>query len=447
MKVCYLILIMLLPQMIIAQQSSIVGTVSIFNSQFETGKRQYVANALIEDENGKALPTYTDSLGNFKLIFVSLGKGEAVILSIKKAGLEVVNADNLTVVVGQRDAIKISMAKPGEVAEYRKKLYNIGKSQAENALETQLNRKSMEIAALQKSATTNTKKIQQLQKEYIKLQTYLKTLQEQAQDLARRYAPINLDDAAPLYRESFGYFQQGNLEKAMKILRGADLIGQADKILAERKSIDKIRQDVNERDSLYQQRAKDLLQTLVLKADLHQTRFEWDSTLFCFELLIELDSSSYTINFDFATFLDKQNDIRAKKRYFYALGSTSKTADKINIMDRLGIYLLKLYDYNGADSLLSNSLTIREQLYFVKKLNIVKAINNQDEKIASQYAESLNSISFLYRRQGKFKEAIEKLEKALKIYEELAVEKPDIYEPKAAKTRRNLANAQRGKSD
>jgi hypothetical protein len=41
---------------LIAQQSEIKGTISIYNSEYETGKRQFVTNAQIEDDLAKATP-------------------------------------------------------------------------------------------------------------------------------------------------------------------------------------------------------------------------------------------------------------------------------------------------------------------------------------------------------------------------------------------------------
>ena len=51
------------------------------------------------------------------------------------------------------------------------------------------------------------------------------------------------------------------------------MIGQADKILAERQAIGTIRKEADSRDSLQAQRTKDLLQVLGLKADLHKAQF------------------------------------------------------------------------------------------------------------------------------------------------------------------------------
>jgi hypothetical protein len=45
-----LIFLLLLSYALKAQQSSIVGTVAVFNSKTETGKRQFIQNAQVEED-------------------------------------------------------------------------------------------------------------------------------------------------------------------------------------------------------------------------------------------------------------------------------------------------------------------------------------------------------------------------------------------------------------
>ncbi len=263
-----------------AQQSEIKGIISIHNSEYETGKRQYVKNAQVEDDFAKASAQTTDDNGNFKLVFVRTPDKTSVQLIVKKEGLQVVNIDGLSAVTSQRDLIRLSMAKPDKIAEYRRQIYQVGKTEAEKNFTSQLKKKSEQIEVLQRDAVKNKTAIEKLQTEYAELQDFTSKIEEQAQDLARRYAPINLDDAAPLYRESFRLFQQGELGKALQILRGANLVNQANKILTEEQAINKAEKELLKRDSIKEQRKKDLMQVLGLKADLHKAKLEWDSVFF-----------------------------------------------------------------------------------------------------------------------------------------------------------------------
>jgi hypothetical protein len=391
-----------------AQQSDIKGVVSIHNSQFKTGTRQYVQNAQVEDDFGKANAQITDATGKFTLIFVEKDKGKSVVLSIKKAGLQVVNTPDLTAVTGQTDALKISMAHPDSIAEYRKRLYNIGKSEAEKNLYAQLKKKGAAIESLQKDAQKNAAAIEKLQKEYADLDKYAKNIEEQAQDLARRYAPINLDDAAPLYREAFGYFQQGDLEKAMQILRGADLIGQADKILAERKAIGTIRQEANQRDSLQQQRTKDLLQVLGLKADLHEARFEWDSVRVCLELRVSLDSTNVDNLGKLAKFFGFLNQQDSAIFYYEkALAQNSNDIITATLLSNVsGLYEM-VQDSTKAIDALQKSLIIRRDLF------------KKDSSFALPLAETLHNFGGHYWRQHNFILADTMYREAIKIKKSL----------------------------
>jgi tetratricopeptide (TPR) repeat protein len=419
MKKSALFLFLSCSLMVSAQQSDIKGVVSIHNSQFKTGTRQYVQNAQVEDDFGKATPTTTDATGNFKLVFVGADKGKSVVLSIKKAGLQVVNTSDLTAVAGQTDALKISMAHPDSIAEYRKRLYNIGKSEAEKNLYAQLKKKGADIAALQKDAQKNAAAIEKLQHEYGELDKYREKVEEQAQDLARRYAPINLDDAAPLYREAFGYFQQGDLEKAMQILRGADLIGQADKILAERKAIGTIRQEANQRDSLQQQRTKDLLQVLGLKADLHKARFEWDSVRICLELKVDLDSTNMDNLFELAYFFDNQNETPKAIPYYKRAISYLKADDLIGrVCNNLG----------GAYSDINNMPEAEK--YFLQALNIYTHLaKNNPQQFESELATTTMNLGIHYKALNNMPEAEKYFLQTLNIYSRLATKKTQDFEP------------------
>jgi tRNA(Phe) wybutosine-synthesizing methylase Tyw3 len=87
----------------LAQQSDIRGRVSIFNSETRTGRRQYVSNAQVEAEFGKATPTATNNNGQFKLVYVEVKGNASVSFQVKKAGLLVVNKDALSAIAGQAD--------------------------------------------------------------------------------------------------------------------------------------------------------------------------------------------------------------------------------------------------------------------------------------------------------------------------------------------------------
>ena len=100
-----------------AQQSSISGVVTVFNSAYETGKRQYVTNAQVEDDFKKSNATTTKTDGSFKLVFVGIKDNENVSFNVKKEGLEVVNTDALYAIASQKNKAAVFMSPEGKLAE------------------------------------------------------------------------------------------------------------------------------------------------------------------------------------------------------------------------------------------------------------------------------------------------------------------------------------------
>ena len=405
-----------------AQQSEIKGVISVHNSEFETGRRQYVQNATVEDYFERATPQTSDVNGKFKLVFVGVPEKTKVDLIVKKEGWELVNIAALSAVTGQRDSVRLSMARPEKIAEYRRQIYKVGKTEAEKNLAAQLQEKRRQIEVLQRDAENNKTAIAQLQREYGELQAFASKVEDMAQDLARRYAPVNLDDAAPLYRESFRLFQSGELDKALQVLREADLSGQVDDILKERKTIANIKIEVKQRDSIQQQRTTDLLLALGLKADLHKARFEWDSALVCLENRVKLDSTDASNLFELANFLSNQNKKNeAIANYEKALKLAATPASKATILNNLGIQYSANQKMPQAEAAYNEALKIRRQL----------AAHNPDAFLP-YVAGTLNNLVLFHLGQPEV--AQKYLKESLRIQRELAQANPDAQNLKLART-------------
>ena len=260
-----------------AQQSIVQGVVSIFNSETETGKRQYVSNAQVEDNFGKAQPTVTTEKGQFKLVYVTVQDNSPVSINIKKPPLQVVNIDALNATAGQNEPIKITMAHPDSIAEYRRRIYQVGKTEAEKNLEKLIQSIRLEIADARRKNSRDVNRLKQLEQQLLQSEEKQKNIDEQAQELANKYTPVNLDDASPIFRRSFLLFQHGNLDSAIALLEKANLSGHVNAILTERKRIHLLKNEIEERDSIEKKRTSDIQEALQLKADFHKTKYEFDS--------------------------------------------------------------------------------------------------------------------------------------------------------------------------
>jgi len=275
MKPSILLLFLSFSISIFAQQSSVSGVVAVFNSAFETGKRQYVPNAQVEDDFKKANATTTGADGRFNLVFVGIKDNEKVSFNVKKERMEIVNTEALYAVAGQKEQVALFMSPEGKLAENKLKYYNINREAAEKALTTKLKTIGDEILKLKQNETANAGQIVKLQAEYGALQKQFEKIDQSARDMADRYAKINLDDQTKEYQSAFRYFQKGQLEEALKILNQVDLEKTGSAIVQEQERNRKIDKEWIERDSIKNEKKRQVTEGLSFKAQLHKTQFEF----------------------------------------------------------------------------------------------------------------------------------------------------------------------------
>lgn len=422
-------LVLLITTTSTAQQSTISGIVAIHNSEFDTGKRKYVNNAQIEDDFEKANAQVTDANGIFKLIFVGVPEKTTISLLVKKEGLEVVNIDVLNAVTGQKEQVKISMAKPNQIAEYRKQIYKIGKTAAEKNLDAKNQALLAERTQLKLNESVNRERISALETQLVQISEQRQRIEADSKELARRYAPINLDDAIPLYQEAFTFFQKGDLDQALKILQNANYIEQVEKVLRERDKIVEVGKELAQRDAVQQQRTKEIIQGLSFKADLHKTLLEFDSTSLCYELMLQLDSSDNSILQQYAYFLANQNNFDKAIFYFQKALLAAKTDDtKAKIFNNLG------NTYRAGDNMDEAVNAYTEALQLFRKL----AVKNPAE-FKPFVALILNNLGNFYRNNHNLEEATQSITEALNIYQALSQNKnKETFQPYIALTYNNL---------
>ncbi len=436
--------------------------------------RWTVPNAQIEEEFDRATPQTTDAIGRFDLVVKGVKEKETITFSIKKEGLEVVNTDALSAVAGQRDLVKVYMATRHKIDEYKKQYYNIGKTGAEKALEAKNKSLQAERQTLLADKNANKERIAALETELGLLEAQRSKIDETARELARRYAPINLDDTSPLYQEAFSWFQKGELEKALDVLQKANLAGQAQSILNERSKISAMQLEVMLRDSVEKQRTRDVLSALDLQADLHQTRFEWDSAMFYFEVMLELDSTDYNNTFRFAYFLQKQNQLnRAIALYEKCLSLSKTSVDRGATLNNLGGLYTDFNRMAEAEKALQEALENcrllseknpgdylpdlagaygnlarlyqklnqydKAETYIIEAVKIGRNLAGVYHPLLGLYnnyyphlAFSLHNLGVLYSKTGKMQESENALNEALTIRRQLADKNPDAFLPVVA---------------
>lgn len=421
------------------QQSTVRGVVSIHNSETNTGKRQYVSSASVEPKFRKATQTTTDVNGGFILEYVEVPEKATVFFSIKKDGLQVVQPTTLSAVAGQHEVVKISMAHPDSIEKYVFEIFKIGKTEAEKKLEALIKKKNNELATLWKTIQQDTAKINGLKKELQLLEEKKKQIEDQAQDLANRYAPINLDDASPLFKNAFSLFQRGNLDSALLILTKVDLANMVHQILKERENLNRLQKEVVSRDSLQKQRTEDVSEALQFKADLHQTRYEFDSASVCIELLIQLDSLNESHLLKYARFLQWLNQYGRSINYYLkairvlndlaTINSQMYESHLASTQNNLGVVYHHNNDPDNAEAAFQHALKIRRRL--------AKTDPNTHEP---EIAAVQNNLGLFYLARNDFTQAETALCEAIEIRLRLAETDPETYEPEIAGVQNNLGN-------
>jgi hypothetical protein len=290
-KTRIIIYLLLLSPALKAQQTSIVGTVAVFNSKTETGKRQFIQNAQVEETFGKSQATTTDADGNFRLVLVGIAAKQSFAFTITKTGYEIVNRDNLHAVAGQREAVHILMSPKGKIAESKIKYYQIGKTASEKALDAKIKQKQADLATLKKNEKANQQAINDTQAEIAKLYDYYKTIDQNARELAERFSRVNLDDASELYQRAFRHFQNGSIDSALIVLDEVNWGNKVDSILIEEARLLSLKLVIDFNDSVLVDRRDSLRQAIKLKSQLHLDKKQYNEALNTSELLFALDAN------------------------------------------------------------------------------------------------------------------------------------------------------------
>ena len=120
----FILNLLLISLSINAQKIVLKGVVSIQNSEYETGTREYVQGATISTDS--ASDEITGGDGKFMFEFAENKIGDSIRLKVDKPGWEVVNEKDLIIVItGQTIPLKIHLCKEGELADNHVKYYQI----------------------------------------------------------------------------------------------------------------------------------------------------------------------------------------------------------------------------------------------------------------------------------------------------------------------------------
>ncbi|MCP4396369.1 MAG: tetratricopeptide repeat protein [bacterium] len=338
-------------------------------------------------------PTISDTFGLFELLIAGKKFGDAVTLKALKAGLEVVNRMDMEVILQTDPAkrVKIVLCAEGERDQYALMYYKI---RIERAIQAN-------YAELKQLLTGKDAELAQLQEER-------DTALAQAEEVAKKFAELTLEDASGLYKQAFRLFQEGKIDAAIAVLDEAKIAAALQKARAEiKKGVD----------------------SYMLKAQLYVIKLQFEQAEALYQKAIDADPENFENLFEFALYLQKQNQfIKARPLYERALSLAETDSDVATTLNNLGILYKDLNQYPQATAAYQRALKTYEEL-----------AQTNPHTYLPDVAMTLNNLGGVYLALNQYEEMMAVLQRSLNIYEQLSETNPQAYLPYVATLSNNLA--------
>ncbi len=405
-----------------SQLMELTGKVVIHNSQYKTGKTEYVQNAYVSADF--ATPDDTDETGVYNLNFQGLANGTSVELSAEKEGLEVVNnRDLLDVVIPRNRELTIYMAEKGALAKAQTELYQINLKSITAEYDQFIERlKTDQEAALTELRGNFQQEIENRWDAEELLRKQLDETKKRLPAMAKKYARINLDIASDNYRRAYEAFKLGQLDSVIFLLDSNTLNAKAnlatiDTLVRQRAVLDFA---ISENERIILQK----IEGLELVSQAYELKFEFkkssEAYLKKIKILEELEiyPSELAIAYDNYSLImsqmgnPKQALLWSKKAV--ALGKKVKTSK----------YSPEVFSL--AYSNLSNHFhfLFQEDSALVYNRKAIKILKQNGIKIERLYAQNYNRISGPYRRIGQYDSAFFFIRKAIQIHQTSVIDNP-----------------------
>lgn len=204
-----------------AQNYDVKGRISFHNSKMENKVIEYAKDVVISISSNNA--TTSDYKGRFHLKLDQSQIKVPINFSIEKTGYEVVNQKMLDhYSVDRKYLLRIFLAKKGYLESQQQELFYSNQKALFNHRDQLLdilafdNKESKEeIKRL--GEQLNIKLFNRLEAEE-RISFEVKNVEQKLKDFSIHLASVNLDFSSDMYKQAFGFYQNGNIEKTIQIL-------------------------------------------------------------------------------------------------------------------------------------------------------------------------------------------------------------------------------------
>jgi tetratricopeptide (TPR) repeat protein len=367
-----------------------------------------------------ATPTGSNTFGQFELVLAEKKPGDQVTLTLKKDGFEIVNRKELRVVLraDPDELVEFVMCPAGQRDQYARVYYEI----AEQNINKRYNEELQRINAnYERSLKEKEAALQEKNDDLAELQKQRDAALAQAQELAEKFAEVNLDDASELYKTAFEYFRQGEIEKALAVLDDPKMDAALRQAQEEEQRLEERRKKVKEA-------IRQSIDNYILKARLCIANFQFVDAETYYQKAIDADPDNLDSIFEFGYYLwDQKQFLKALPFYEKARSLAKDDSDVAATLNNLGILYKNLHQYPEATAALQRALKIYEEFTQTNPSTYLPYV-----------AATLNNLGNLYLNLHQYPEATAAYQRALKLYEELAQTNPQTYLPDVAGTLNNL---------
>lgn len=276
-----------------------------------------------------ANPAYTNSQGQFELIFPNKRAGDAVTLIIQKHGFELINERETSKVVLRNDVddpITIVMSEAGQRDQQALSYYNIFSRSISRSFDQDLNRIQRQLDQVQNDQ--DQQKALQAEIDALKEERY--ELLNQVENLAKELARVDLDQASDLTNEVMRQVEQGNIRGALAILSDQALEKQWSNIKNQ-----ELKLDIAKRQAI---------EVYLVKANLQLGMGKRKEAYKTYLKAHEKDSTHYILNIKIGKFLSQQHHSHKAISYFH------KAYQSTSFLDEKGAalgYIATEYRYQG----------------------------------------------------------------------------------------------------
>lgn len=380
----FLILFLFAPGLFSQTNNIVRGIVTLQNSNSQPAKNVQVTTF-------GANPAYTNSAGQFE-IRISGGKpGQTVRLIVQKDSFQVLGPDPLIFETAIREdpneLIRIALA---NIQVFQERLSRFMKS-----IDQQIQTQSSILKNLQ-AEQENTAKAEALQDSIANLYKQMQALETSKEDLARKLASIDIDQASSFSTEALQRFETGDVEGALALL--------------DNQKLDAYYEEVLKRETEVAQAKQKAIENYMVRARMQQTLLQFEEAANSYRTAIEKDSSNLANLIEFGSFLSSINLENESIPLFYkALDQCKDPLQRLDLLSNIGLIYTMQNQVEKADSVLQAAFSLSKTLDLptpIPVLNLYNSIgflhqsNGDLETAEGYYIEGLTLCEPLYQQDS-----------------------------------------------